>query len=105
VLIDIFDKQIEKIKNMKKLIFGVALIGIASIGFSFMKIENKNGGDQPNCILIQVYKTDPSTKTKTISNVYETIYAPNATEASNIAKKKYPNAYAVWIEQAGQSCK
>ena len=37
MLIDIFDKQIEKkINNMKRLIYGVALIGIASVGFAFM---------------------------------------------------------------------
>ena len=79
MLIDIFDKQIEKIKNMKKLIFGVALIGIASIGFSFMEIDKK--GNEDYCVEINC---DGNRWT-------ETINCPTATSATKIAKTKYPN--------------
>jgi hypothetical protein len=89
---------------MKKVVLSVSLLILSGVLFSFNIGEEPNG-DEPNCILIQLYKVENGKKTNIVYNTYETIYAPNATEASNIAKKKYPDAYAVWIQQAGHACK
>ena len=66
---------------MKRLIYGVALIGIASIGFSF--INNKDTTkekDQDVCVTI--YLNGKKWR--------ETIRAFNSLEAMDIAKAKYP---------------
>ena len=68
---------------MKRLIYAVALIGIASVGFSFMTKESKGPlGDDPYCVKIYSKKT---------GTFYETIVAQNAGRAKLIAQQRYPN--------------
>ena len=68
---------------MKRLIYGVALIGIASVGLAFMSKETK--GDDPYCIEIQCKG----------NRWRETINAFSATKARQIAQSKYPNCKTV----------
>jgi hypothetical protein len=69
---------------MKRLIYGVALIGIASIGFAFMQFEKK---DNPYCVEISCKTPNQNNWTK----FKEVIYADYSGRASNIAKAKYPD--------------
>jgi hypothetical protein len=106
VLIDIFDKQIEKIKNMKKLIFGVALIGIASIGFYFIndfsalnnKIQtkriNKNFSKKSStcgCIIVMKHS---SSNNKEVERWYEWICGSNGPSAMGNCERKYNKIYS-----------
>ena len=82
MLIDIFDNQIEKIKNMKRLIYGVALIGIASVGLAFMTIKPKKKKLKEYCVTISC---------KGMSSFKETIQANYDFDAKKIAEQRYPN--------------
>jgi hypothetical protein len=106
VLIDIFDKQIEKINNMKKIIIGVALIGIASLGFVFLndfsalnnRIQTKQitknfSKKSGTCGCIIVMKHSSSTN-KEVSRWYEWICGSNGPSAKGDLQRKYNEIYS-----------
>lgn len=68
---------------MKRLIYGVALIGIASIGFSFINNKDTTVEDEDYCVT--VYFNGKKWK--------ETIRAFHGMEAEEIAKAKYPGCH------------
>jgi hypothetical protein len=79
VKIHIFDKQTVKINNMKRLIYGVALIGMTSIGFAFINKEAK--GDNTYCVQIHCAK----------SSFKETVVARETAQARKIIEARYPD--------------
>jgi hypothetical protein len=73
VLIDIFDKQIEKIKNMKKIYLGILGLSIISIlsAFSISNNEYKKADDRCGCL--KVNKKSISQNNQTVESWYEKV--------------------------------
>ena len=81
---------------MKRLIYGLALIGIASLGFAFMNKKERhknisNKSDTCGCIIVMKHRRSGNQE---VSRWYKYICGPNGATAKGNLQRKYDKIYS-----------